>query len=213
MTSPAMTTATDITTTSIIITITMTVTAATGTNHGNTSTGASVKSGGSSGRAASRRRWQGTPSRSLRSSAGRKPAVHGVGIEQVHFHEVGALDTIVDIVAASSALRHAQRGRGQMFPHPRRLRYRHVAPTGCCRCQPRPPWKSSGGYRSTATDVKGELATPTGAALVKHFCTGFGPMPPLMVEAIGYGAGTREFGIPNLLRATVGTLDDNQAKG
>jgi uncharacterized protein (DUF111 family) len=59
-----------------------------------------------------------------------------------------------------------------------------------------------------STDIKGELATPTGAALVKYFCRGFTPMPRMIVEKVGYGAGTKEFGIPNLLRATIGRLDE-----
>jgi uncharacterized protein (DUF111 family) len=59
-----------------------------------------------------------------------------------------------------------------------------------------------------STDIKGELATPTGAALVKHFCRGFKPMPQMIVEKVGYGAGTKDFGIPNLLRATIGTIDE-----
>ena len=132
-------------------------------------------------------------------------AVHGVGIEEVHFHEVGALDTIVDVVAASSAFRLLHVDEVVCSPI-------HVG-SGIVRCAhgvlpvPAPATlEILRGIPIYATDVRGELTTPTGAALLKHYSTRFGPLPPLMVEAIGYGAGTREFSIPNLLRATVGTL-------
>jgi hypothetical protein len=131
--------------------------------------------------------------------------VHGIGIDQVHFHEVGALDTIVDVVAASSALRLLDVDEVRCSPV-------HVG-SGTVRCAhgvlpvPAPATlEILRGIPIYATDVQGELTTPTGAALLKHYSTRFGPLPPLMVEAIGYGAGTREFSIPNLLRATVGTL-------
>lgn len=131
--------------------------------------------------------------------------VHGVGVEEVHFHEVGALDTIVDIVAATSALRRLKVDEVVCSPI-------HVG-SGTLRCShgvlpiPAPATlEILQGIPIYSTDVRGELATPTGAALLKHCCTRFGPLPPLMVEAIGYGAGTREIGIPNLLRATVGSL-------
>lgn len=133
-------------------------------------------------------------------------AVHGVEIEEVHFHEVGALDTIVDIIAAVSALHHL--GVDEVVCSPI-----HVG-SGTVQCAhgvlpvPAPATlEILKGIPIYATDVQGELATPTGAALLKHFCNRFGPMPHLLVEAIGYGAGTRNFGIPNLLRATVGTLE------
>jgi uncharacterized protein (TIGR00299 family) protein len=56
-----------------------------------------------------------------------------------------------------------------------------------------------------ATGVEGELLTPTGAAILTTLCSGFGPMPPMVIEDIGYGAGTSEPAIPNLLRVCIGT--------
>jgi hypothetical protein len=129
--------------------------------------------------------------------------VHGVDPEQVHFHEIGALDCIADIVAASSAFHQlgidtawcsaVHVGTGTVLcahgvlpvPTPATLELLHGIPV-----------YSSG--------IPGELATPTGVALLKQFCKGFGPMPRLAVEKVGYGAGSRELSIPNLLRATVG---------
>lgn len=131
--------------------------------------------------------------------------VHGVDIEQVHFHEVGAIDCIVDIVAAASAFHRLGVDEAWCSPV-------HVG-SGTVRCThgllqvPAPATlELLQGVPIYATGVVGELATPTGAALLKYFCTGFSPMPPLVVERVGYGAGSKEFAIPNLLRATVGRL-------
>ena len=128
--------------------------------------------------------------------------VHGIGIEEVHFHEVGALDAVVDIVAAASALKRL--GVDEVTCSPL-----HVG-SGTVRCAhgllpvPAPATlEILKGIPIYGSDIRGELVTPTGAAILKHFCSRFGHLPPLVVEAVGYGAGTREREIPNLLRATV----------
>jgi hypothetical protein len=130
--------------------------------------------------------------------------VHGFSPEDVHFHEVGALDSIGDIVAAASAFH--QIGPDETWCSPI-----HVG-CGTVRCAhgmlpvPAPATlELLKGIPAYSDGIRGELATPTGAALLRHFCTGFCPMPPLVVEAVGYGAGTKDFGIPNLFRATLGT--------
>src|SRR5215211_7987525 len=130
--------------------------------------------------------------------------VHGVPVERIHFHEVGAVDAIVDVVGAcigfellqverfaASAL-HVGSGTVEMahgrFPIP-------------------PPAVAEllRGAPVYSTDIKGELVTPTGAAIVATVCEEFGPMPLLRVEATGYGAGTREYkNFPNVLRVLVG---------
>lgn len=133
--------------------------------------------------------------------------VHGVGIDEVHFHEVGALDTVVDIAAAASALRRL--GVDEVVCSPV-----HVG-SGTVRCAhgllpvPAPATlEILKGVPIYSNDIRGELATPTGAALLRHFCSRFGPLPLLQVEAVGYGAGSRDLGIPNLLRATLGTMQE-----
>ncbi len=130
--------------------------------------------------------------------------VHGISPEEVHFHEVGALDSIGDIVAAASAFH--QVGPDETWCSPI-----HVG-CGTVRCAhgvlpvPAPATlELLRGIPAYSDGIRGELATPTGAALLRHFCTGFCPMPALVVEAVGYGAGTKDFGIPNLFRATLGT--------
>ena len=60
------------------------------------------------------------------------------------------------------------------------------------------------GIPAYSDGTRGELATPTGVALLRHFCTGFSAMPPLVVEAVGYGAGSKDFGMPGVFRATLG---------
>ncbi len=131
--------------------------------------------------------------------------VHGTRPEEVHFHEVGALDTIADIVAAASAF-HAL-GADEAWCSPI-----HVG-SGTVRCAhgvlpvPAPATlELLRGVPVYSDGTRGELCTPTGAALIRYFCTGFGAMPPLVVDAVGYGAGSKDFGIPNLFRATLGTV-------
>ncbi|MEW6486446.1 MAG: LarC family nickel insertion protein [Thermodesulfobacteriota bacterium] len=129
--------------------------------------------------------------------------VHGRSPEEVHFHEVGALDSIADVVAAASAF--CQVGADEAWCSPV-----HVG-SGTVRCAhgvlpvPAPATlELLRGAPIYSDGVRGELATPTGAALLKHFCAGFAPLPPLVVERVGYGAGSRDFGVPGLFRATLG---------
>ena len=130
--------------------------------------------------------------------------VHGTSLEDVHFHEVGALDAIGDIVAAASAFHLIGADEAWCSPI-------HVG-CGTVRCAhgvlpvPAPATlELLKGMPTYSDGVRGELATPTGAALLRRFCKGFSAMPPLVVEAVGYGAGTKDFGIPGLFRATLGT--------
>lgn len=131
--------------------------------------------------------------------------VHGTTLEKVHFHEVGALDCIVDIVSAASAFHQLDIDEAWCSPV-------HVG-SGTVRCAhgilpvPAPAtMELLQGVPIYSTEVKGELVTPTGAALIKHFSKGFAPMPQMIVERVGYGAGSKDFGIPNLLRATIGKV-------
>lgn len=137
--------------------------------------------------------------------------VHNVAVERVHFHEVGAVDAIVDVVGAcigfellgverfaSSAL-HVGSGTVEMehgrFPVP-------------------PPAVAEllRGAPVYSTEIKGELVTPTGAAIVATLCESFGPLPVMRVEASGYGAGTREYEkFPNVLRVIVGETETTGA--
>jgi uncharacterized protein (TIGR00299 family) protein len=130
--------------------------------------------------------------------------VHNVAVERIHFHEVGALDAIVDVVGACIGFEllkverfacselHVGSGMVEMahgrFP---------VPPPAVAELLRDAPVYSS--------DIKGELVTPTGAAIISTVCGEFGPLPKMRIERTGYGAGGREYeNFPNVLRLIVG---------
>lgn len=131
-------------------------------------------------------------------------SVHGMSIESVHFHEVGAVDSIVDTVGAHLALHLL----GVEAVYASNV---HVG-SGTVKCahgiMPVPAPATARllqGIPAYGGDVAGELTTPTGAALLKSLATGFGTCPTMIAEAIGYGAGDRE--LPdraNVLRVQIG---------
>ena len=130
--------------------------------------------------------------------------VHGTTVESVHFHEVGAMDAIIDVVG--SVVGFNLLGIEKIICSPMHLG------TGTVTCAhgvlPVPAPATAllvKGKPVYATDVKGELLTPTGAAILTTLCSDFGPMPGMSIEQIGYGAGTSEPEIPNLLRVSIGT--------
>ncbi len=134
-------------------------------------------------------------------------AVHGTSMDQVHLHEVGALDSIIDIVGAVFALEWLNVDRIMSSPlnvGGGRIRSAHgVYPV------PAPATlKLLGSAPVYAGDVKSELVTPTGALLVTDYATEFGPLPAMRVKAVGYGAGTRDFAdTPNVLRVLIGDAE------
>jgi uncharacterized protein (TIGR00299 family) protein len=133
--------------------------------------------------------------------------IHGQPTEEVHFHEVGAVDSIVDIVGAAIALE--QLGKPRVFASP------VVEGTGWIRCAhgrfpvPAPATLAILGARGigvTQCDEPHELVTPTGAALLAEFAESFGAMDNLVAEKIGFGLGTRDNETrPNVLRAVLGS--------
>jgi uncharacterized protein (TIGR00299 family) protein len=132
--------------------------------------------------------------------------VHGTTVENVHFHEVGAVDAIVDIVGAVLALESLGVQRVVCSP----------VPVGCgtVTCDhgvlPVPAPATAELLRGVPTapsDEVGELTTPTAAAVLTTLADHFGPMPSLAISTIGYGAGAREGAkLPNLLRVLVGRV-------
>src|ERR1700720_4095010 len=140
-------------------------------------------------------------------------SVHDVPLEKIHFHEVGAVDAIVDIVGACigfhafgidkfacSALNvgggTAKMAHGSL-PVP--------APATANLLQGKPTYSNG---------VQKELVTPTGAAIVAALCDSFGPQPPMSVTAIGYGAGTFDLeGQPNVVRIMVGEAAERKVAG
>jgi pyridinium-3,5-bisthiocarboxylic acid mononucleotide nickel chelatase len=132
--------------------------------------------------------------------------IHGLPPGKVHFHEVGAVDSIVDIVGACIAL--------ELLGKPRVLAAPVVEGTGWVNCAhgrfpvPAPATLAILGARGvgvTQCDEPHELVTPTGAALLAEFVENFGPMQSLVAEKIGFGLGTRDNQTrPNVLRAVLG---------
>lgn len=140
------------------------------------------------------------------SIASAESEVHGIPVEQVHFHELGMMDAIVDIVGVCLLIDQLKPdkifvspvnvGRGQIkcahgiLPVP--------APATALLLKEIPIFSNA---------VEGELCTPTGAALLKYFSTDFGELPSMRVQSIGYGMGDKDFPTANCVRAFLGNSD------
>lgn len=139
----------------------------------------------------------------LRRLVAAEAAVHGVSPDEVHLHELGSADTLVDAVGTAAALASLAVERLSASP---------VA-TG---------WGTAGSAHGSlplpapavvellkgaplyGVDLEAELVTPTGAAILAALAESFGPLPPMRVRAAGYGAGARELAIPNVVRCILG---------
>ena len=133
--------------------------------------------------------------------------VHGVPVEHIHFHEVGAMDAIADVTAVCLLLHRLAPDKIIASPV-------HVG-SGQVRCAhgilPVPAPATAyllRGIPIYGGEIQGELCTPTGAALVKHFAAEFGDMPVMKVHAIGYGMGRKDFPRANCVRAMLGDTED-----
>ena len=117
--------------------------------------------------------------------------IHGIPLEEVHFHEIGAVDSIVDIVGACIAVEAL--GVDEFQASPPRLGSGIVETAHGRFPVPAPATLEllSGMPVASSSDPV-ELVTPTGAALLVEFCASFGPMPAMSIEKIGYGAGSRD---------------------
>jgi uncharacterized protein (TIGR00299 family) protein len=129
--------------------------------------------------------------------------VHGTTIEKVHFHEVGAVDSIADIVG--SAIGFDLLGVEQVVcsPIPTGRGFVEIA-HGRCSIPAPATGELLRGVPLSPLDVDGELTTPTGAAIVAALAEKFGPLPAMTVDRIGYGAGQKDFLQPNILRLLIG---------
>lgn len=133
--------------------------------------------------------------------------VHGTSIEKVHFHEVGAVDSIADIVGSAIAWDLLRLDRIVCSPVPTGTGFVEIA-HGRCSIPAPATGELLRGVPLAASDVEGELTTPTGAAIVSTLVDEFGPLPSLTIQSIGYGAGQKDFAHPNLLRLIVGENKD-----
>jgi uncharacterized protein (TIGR00299 family) protein len=130
--------------------------------------------------------------------------IHGIPLEKVHFHEIGAVDSIVDIVGVCIAVEALKVDEIQASPP--RLGSGFVETAHGRFPVPAPATlELLKGIPVQSSSDPVELVTPTGAALLAEFCGKFGPMPAMSIEKIGYGAGTRDLEkAPNVLRAVMG---------
>jgi uncharacterized protein (TIGR00299 family) protein len=134
--------------------------------------------------------------------------IHGQTIEEVHFHEVGAVDSIVDIVGTAIGI--------QFFRPDRILSSELPMGRGFVECQhgrlplPAPATlEILKGYETKSVPIEGELVTPTGAAIVASLSTGVTSFPSVKMDRVGYGMGKKDFpDRPNLLRLIVGEAAD-----
>ena len=131
-------------------------------------------------------------------------AIHQVRIEQVHLHEVGAIDSIIDIVGAVFALEWF--GVEDIVSSPLNVGGGTVQIAHGTFPVPAPATlRLLNGVPVYSSGVQAELVTPTGALIVSTYARSFGPFPSMTVERIGYGAGTKDFEkVPNVLRIAIG---------
>jgi uncharacterized protein (TIGR00299 family) protein len=133
--------------------------------------------------------------------------IHNTTVEEVHFHEVGALDAIVDIVGTVICLEIV--GAEKVYSSPVKLGHGGFVETDHGKMPiPTPATvEILKNYPTVLTDIPFELTTPTGAAIIKALSSGLLATEKIQVESIGYGAGSRELEpIPNLLRIFIGEL-------
>ncbi len=129
--------------------------------------------------------------------------VHGRPVSEIHFHEVGTLDAVADVVGVCLLMEVI--GAEKIVASPVHVGSGHVHCMHGILPVPAPATALIlSGIPTYGGQVQGELCTPTGAALLKHFASGFGDRPLMAVEAIGYGMGKKDFERANCLRTFLG---------
>lgn len=137
-------------------------------------------------------------------------AIHGTPLDRVHLHEVGALDSIIDIVGAVFAIEWFNVDRIVVSPinvGSGMVRTEHgafpvPAPATVSLLKNAPVYSSG---------IQMELLTPTGALVLTEFASAFGPIPPMTIERVGYGAGDRELKeTPNVVRVLIGEAEESK---
>ena len=135
-------------------------------------------------------------------------AIHGIPLDKIHLHEVGALDSIIDIVGAVFAIEWFKADRIVASPinvGSGMVRTEHgvfpvPAPATVSLLKNAPVYSSG---------IQSELLTPTGALILTEFASAFGPIPPMTIERVGYGAGDRDLKeTPNVVRVLIGETAD-----
>ncbi|MBN1498181.1 MAG: nickel pincer cofactor biosynthesis protein LarC [Spirochaetes bacterium] len=129
--------------------------------------------------------------------------IHNVDIDRIHFHEVGAVDSIIDIVGACAGLDLL--GIESVYCSSINVGEGTVSTAHGILPVPAPATAALlRGVPVYSSGIQAELATPTGAAIMTHFARRFGPLPVMKISSVGYGAGMKDLTIPNLLRVYIG---------
>ena len=136
---------------------------------------------------------------------------HGKPVSDIHFHEVGTMDAVADIVGVCVLLEKI--GADKIMASPLATGYGQVRCAHGILPVPAPATASIlEGIPSYSGDVEGELLTPTGAALLKHFADSFGTRPVIAIEKTGYGMGKKDFKKANMLRTFLGNSEGEDDK-
>jgi len=131
--------------------------------------------------------------------------IHGKSPQKIHFHELGGLDTIIDVVGAVAGMKYL--GIEKMYSSSLPLGKGFVKCSHGTIPVPAPATlELLKGVPVYGSNIEAELVTPTGAAIISTLAENFGQMPPMEIDNIGYGAGQRDLPIPNLLRVSLGML-------
>ena len=131
--------------------------------------------------------------------------IHGKSPQKIHFHELGGLDTIIDVVGAVAGMKYL--GIEKVYSSSLPLGKGFVKCSHGTLPVPAPATlELLKGVPVYGSNIEAELVTPTGAAIISTLAENFGQMPPMTIESIGYGAGQRDLPIPNLLRVSLGML-------
>jgi len=134
-------------------------------------------------------------------------SIHNTDIESVHFHEIGAIDSIIDICGA--AICFHELGISQIISSPINTGKGTINTAHGVLPVPAPATAELlKGIPIYSGNISAELTTPTGAAIIKHYCQNFSNLPDLKISSIGYGAGTKDLPIPNVLRIFIGDPAD-----
>jgi len=150
--------------------------------------------------------------RTFQKLAEAESRVHGEPVETIHFHEIGAVDAIVDIVGTAICLEML--GVEAVYASPLHIGAGTVQTAHGRLPVPAPATvELLRGVPVYGRDVEAELVTPTGAALLAAAEASFGDAPPMRIERVGYGAGSRDLPWANLLRVTVGRAGEQGGGG
>lgn len=136
--------------------------------------------------------------------------IHGTSLEHVHLHELGGIDTIVDVVGAFMGMQML--GVEKIYASPLPLGRGFVRGAHGQIPLPSPATVALlKGVPVTGSEIEKELVTPTGAAILTALVESFGPIPSMTLSSVGYGAGGRDLPIPNLIRLLIGETNDTGA--